>query len=72
MKSIIMALLPGLEDETSEDFDRTLSLVESFKNCHSATKQPVSYRKNTRPAMTSSGSVSFWPLSRVEVGDPVH
>ena len=31
MKSIIMALLPGLEDETSEDFDRTLRLVESFK-----------------------------------------
>ncbi|GAP83534.1 putative cellular morphogenesis regulator [Rosellinia necatrix] len=32
MKSIIMALLPGLEDDTSEDFDRTLNLVESFKS----------------------------------------
>ncbi|UNI14582.1 hypothetical protein JDV02_001198 [Purpureocillium takamizusanense] len=31
MKSIILALLPGLEDETSEDFDRTLALVASFK-----------------------------------------
>ncbi|KAI1438027.1 putative regulator of reproduction dopa [Xylaria sp. CBS 124048] len=31
MKSIIMALLPGLEDDTSEDFDRTLNLIESFK-----------------------------------------
>lgn len=31
MKSIILALLPGLEDETSEDFDRTLRLVASFK-----------------------------------------
>ncbi|KAI0397858.1 putative regulator of reproduction dopa [Xylariaceae sp. FL0594] len=31
LKAIIMALLPGLEDETSEDFDRTLHLVESFK-----------------------------------------
>ncbi|OLN88802.1 Protein dopey [Colletotrichum chlorophyti] len=31
MKSIILALLPGLEDETSEDFDRTLRLVERFK-----------------------------------------
>ncbi|GJN77711.1 hypothetical protein PLIIFM63780_001204 [Purpureocillium lilacinum] len=31
MKSIILALLPGLEDETSEDFDRTLTLVASFK-----------------------------------------
>jgi hypothetical protein len=31
MKSIILALLPGLEDETSEDFDRTLHLVAQFK-----------------------------------------
>lgn len=31
MKSIILALLPGLEEETSEDFDRTLHLVASFK-----------------------------------------
>lgn len=31
MKSIILALLPGLEDETSEDFERTLNLVSRFK-----------------------------------------
>ncbi|RYP54301.1 hypothetical protein DL768_000875 [Monosporascus sp. mg162] len=31
MKSIILALLPGLEEETSEEFDRTLKLIESFK-----------------------------------------
>lgn len=31
MKSIILALLPGLEDETAEDFDRTIKLVASFK-----------------------------------------
>lgn len=31
MKSIILALLPGLEDETSEDFDRTMRLVGNFK-----------------------------------------
>ncbi|EFY87795.1 putative regulator of reproduction DopA [Metarhizium acridum CQMa 102] len=31
MKSIILALLPGLEEETSEDFDRTLHLVARFK-----------------------------------------
>lgn len=31
MKSIILAILPGLEDETSEDFDRTMKLMESFK-----------------------------------------
>lgn len=31
MKSIILALLPGLEDETAEDFDRTMKLVARFK-----------------------------------------
>ncbi|KHN96423.1 Dopey [Metarhizium album ARSEF 1941] len=31
MKAIILALLPGLEDETSEDFGRTLHLVARFK-----------------------------------------
>lgn len=31
MKSIILALLPGLEDETAEDFDRTMKLVSHFK-----------------------------------------
>ncbi|KAL9942935.1 hypothetical protein ACHAP6_007406 [Verticillium nonalfalfae] len=31
MKSIVLALLPGLEEETSEDFDRTMKLMENFK-----------------------------------------
>ncbi|KAK0618330.1 putative regulator of reproduction dopa [Bombardia bombarda] len=31
MKSLVLALLPGLEEETSEDFDRTLKLMERFK-----------------------------------------
>lgn len=31
-KALILALLPGLEDETSEDFDRTLCLIDNFKN----------------------------------------
>ncbi|KAL5614715.1 uncharacterized protein BROUX77_000552 [Berkeleyomyces rouxiae] len=31
MKSIILGLLPGLEDESSEDFERTLKLVGRFK-----------------------------------------
>jgi DNA polymerase III psi subunit len=31
LKAIILALLPGLEEETSEDFERTLKLVDSFK-----------------------------------------
>ncbi|KAK0655727.1 putative regulator of reproduction dopa [Cercophora newfieldiana] len=31
MKSIVLALLPGLEEETSEDFERTAKLMERFK-----------------------------------------
>lgn len=31
LKSIILALLPGLEEETSEDFERTLKLMERVK-----------------------------------------
>jgi len=31
LKAIILALLPGLEEETSEEFERTLKLLEGFK-----------------------------------------
>ncbi|KAH8602567.1 Dopey, N-terminal-domain-containing protein [Bisporella sp. PMI_857] len=31
LKAIILALLPGLEEETSEDFERTLNLLDGFK-----------------------------------------
>ncbi|SCN75398.1 probable regulator of reproduction DopA [Fusarium fujikuroi] len=54
MKSIILALLPGLEEETSEDFDRTLRLVESFKHA---------IRPSYSEGITnqhSSGDAFFW------------
>lgn len=31
LKAIILALLPGVEDETSEDFERTLHILDGFK-----------------------------------------
>lgn len=31
LKAIILALLPGLEEETSEEFERTLKLMDAFK-----------------------------------------
>ena len=31
LKAIILALLPGLEEDTSEDFERTLNVLEGFK-----------------------------------------
>ena len=32
LKAITLALLPGLEEETSEEFERTLSLLNNFRN----------------------------------------
>jgi hypothetical protein len=32
LKAIILALLPGLEEETSEEFERTLRLLDGFKH----------------------------------------
>jgi hypothetical protein len=54
LKSIILALLPGLEDETAEDFDRTLKLLNQFK---------VAVRPPDREQLTtdhSSGDDYFW------------
>ncbi|KAJ9157302.1 Protein dopey [Pleurostoma richardsiae] len=54
MKSIILALLPGLEEETAEDFDRTLKLMESFK---------VAIRPSASEDITSvhsTGDEFFW------------
>lgn len=54
IKSVILALLPGLEDETSEDFDRTLSLVTRFK-------EAVRPRDSELLTEThSSGDAFFW------------
>lgn len=32
LKSIILSILPGLEEETSEDFDRTLRILNKFRS----------------------------------------
>ncbi|KAK3329612.1 Dopey, N-terminal-domain-containing protein [Apodospora peruviana] len=54
MKSIVLALLPGLEEETSEDFDRTLKLMERFK---AAVRPPGSHEISP---LHSSGDDFFW------------
>jgi hypothetical protein len=54
MRSIILALLPGLEDETSEDFDRTLRLVAGFKEAI----RPTGSEELTE--QHSSGDDYFW------------
>ena len=54
MKSVVLALLPGLEEETSEDFDRTLKLVERFK---AAIRPPTS---QDITEIHSTGDDFFW------------
>ncbi|KAK4205296.1 Dopey, N-terminal-domain-containing protein [Triangularia verruculosa] len=54
MKSIVLALLPGLEEETSEDFERTLKLLERFKV---AIRPPGSEEITTAH---STGDDFFW------------
>lgn len=54
MKSVVLALLPGLEEETAEDFDRTLKLLESFKK----TIRPEESEEIN--VMHSTGDDYFW------------
>lgn len=54
MKSVVLALLPGLEEETAEDFDRTLKLLESFKE---TIRQPKSEEITPTHA---TGDDFFW------------
>ncbi|KAK4176308.1 Dopey, N-terminal-domain-containing protein [Triangularia setosa] len=54
MKSIVLALLPGLEEETSEDFERTLKLLERFK----VAIRPPEGQEIT--AAHSTGDDFFW------------
>lgn len=54
MKSVVLALLPGLEEETAEDFDRTLKLLESFKK---AIRQ---HKSEEITATHSTGDDYFW------------
>ncbi|KAB8342990.1 hypothetical protein FH972_022584 [Carpinus fangiana] len=37
LKALILALLPGLEDESSEEFERTIHIVDGLRNASSAT-----------------------------------
>lgn len=54
MKSMILALLPGLEEETSDDFDRTLQLLTKLKE---AIRLPDA---DLLTECHSSGDSYFW------------
>lgn len=53
MNAIILSLLPGLEEETSEDFERTLKILDGFK---------AAIRSKRRPSVVieGTGDEYFW------------
>ncbi|OAX79296.1 hypothetical protein ACJ72_06385, partial [Emergomyces africanus] len=53
LKSIILALLPGLEEETSEDFETALRIVNKFRNMNFGDE----YSSDSN---TDIGSQYFW------------
>ena len=53
-KSIILALLPGLEEEKSEEYDRTLGILTQFKNTLAENHDTRSRGSET------SGNQYFW------------
>lgn len=54
LKAIILSLLPGLEDDTSEDFERMVSALESLRIV------VQDYPNETADAKTNSSSSHFW------------
>ncbi|KAF1946412.1 cellular morphogenesis regulator dopa [Clathrospora elynae] len=54
LKAIILSLLPGLEDETSEDFERMALAAEKLRNAVQDSSGRVA------DAKTNSGSSHFW------------
>ena len=54
LKAITLALLPGLEEETSEEFERTLSLLNKFRSA-------VGQRSDRNDGhLTASGDQYYW------------
>jgi hypothetical protein len=54
LKAVILALLPGLEDETSEDFERMVTAMDKLREAVEASPDEVSHVRG------SSGSSHFW------------
>lgn len=54
LKALILSLLPGLEEETSEDFEKALGLVEGLRNAVNTSSQ------GTLNAAHGFGDEYFW------------
>ena len=47
LKSLLLALLPGLEEESSDEFDRTLRILEALKRSVAAGRRSSIYKEET-------------------------
>ncbi|KAF7593508.1 hypothetical protein BBP40_011419 [Aspergillus hancockii] len=56
LKAIILALLPGLEEETSDDFDPTLRLINKFRD--TASQMGVTDRRPSKASSSNSNDMS--------------
>ena len=54
LKAILLALLPGLEEESSEEFERTHSILQGLKNAVSGGN------RTKKEARDASGDQFFW------------
>ncbi|OAF99698.1 uncharacterized protein CC84DRAFT_1156730 [Paraphaeosphaeria sporulosa] len=54
LKAVILSLLPGLEDETSEDFERMTSALDKLRSAVKSHSDEIS------EARTEAGSSHFW------------
>ncbi|KIW02889.1 uncharacterized protein PV09_05939 [Verruconis gallopava] len=57
LKSVILCLLPGLEDETSEDFDRVLEVLNTLREASPGDSQ---HPDKSEGSEESTASVSFF------------
>ena len=60
LKAITLALLPGLEDQTSEEFERTHKLLNRFKDTVSKTQSHDNNDDKDRMWHDVAGSRYFW------------
>lgn len=54
LKAVILSLLPGLEDETSEDFERMVSALDKLRDAVKSHNDEITDSKS------DSGSFHFW------------
>ncbi|EHL03624.1 putative protein dopey [Glarea lozoyensis 74030] len=70
LKAIILSVLPGLEEETSEEFERTLKLLDEFKHSVRSTRGDDlghDHNKRARPFRICLSLMDRWEIGGLVV-----